>query len=88
MPIFTELWILSLFLGVILITSIFLGYKKVISIITDSKNKDSCCDLFRKLNIVTLQSQYIFLLLCFIIMIRDQNKLNSDILGGNRRRKF
>jgi len=66
----------------------FFRLQKSNKIITGSKNKDSCCDLFRKLNIVTLQSQYIFLLLCFIIMSRDQNKLNSDILGGNRRRKF
>ena len=55
---------------------------------TGSNNKDSCCDLFRKLNILTLQSQYIFSLLCFIVMSRDQYKLNSDILGRNRRQKF
>jgi hypothetical protein len=66
----------------------FLGYKKVITIITGSKNKDVCCDMFRKFNVLTLQSQYIFSLLCFIIMSRDQYKLNSDILGRNRRQKF
>ena len=59
--------------------------KKVVRIITGSKNKDSSCCLFRKLNIPTLQSQYIFSLLCFVIMNRDQYKLNSNIHGRNTR---
>jgi hypothetical protein len=62
--------------------------KKVIRIITGSKNKDSCCDLFRKLDILTLQSECICSLLYFIIMSRDQYKLNSDILGRNRGQEF
>jgi hypothetical protein len=43
-----------------------LGCKKeVVRIITGSKNKDSCYYLFRKLNIPTLQSQYIFFIIMF-----------------------
>jgi len=40
---------------------------------------------FRKLNVLILQSQYIFSLLCFVIMNGDQYKLNSDIHGRNTR---
>jgi hypothetical protein len=65
-----------LFFGVNLLTaSIFLGCQKVLRIITGSKNKDSCNDLFRNLNILTLQPQYIFLLLRFVIMNRHKHKL-------------
>jgi hypothetical protein len=40
---------------------------------------------FRKLNVLTLQSQYIFSLLCFVIMNRDQYKLNPNIHSRNTR---
>jgi len=58
--------------------------KKVIRIITGSKNKDSCSDLFRKLNILTLQFECICSLVCFITMSRYQYKLHSDTLGEIR----
>lgn len=58
---------------------IFYCKKKVVRIITGSKNKSSCHALFRSLNILTLQTQYIFSLLCSIIMNRDKYMLNSDI---------
>jgi hypothetical protein len=48
---------MALFLGVILLTaSIFFVAKIVVRIITGSRNKDSCRDLFGKLNIHNLQS--------------------------------
>lgn len=56
---------------------------KVVRIITGSKNRGSCHDLFRRLNILTVHSQHIFLLLCFIIMNRDQYMLNYDNHGIN-----
>jgi hypothetical protein len=47
-------------------------HKIVVRIITGSENNDSHNDMFRKLNIHNLQSQYIFSLLCFTIMKTDQ----------------
>jgi hypothetical protein len=41
--------------------NIFWLPKKVVGKITGSKNKGSCHYLFRELNILTVQSQYIFL---------------------------
>jgi hypothetical protein len=69
--------------GVILLTaSIFLSCtKQVLRTITDSKNKNSC-DLFRKLSILTLLSQYVFSL-CFVVMNRVKYMLNNDINGSN-----
>jgi hypothetical protein len=46
---------------------IFKIQKRIIRIITNSGNQDSCQDLFKKLNIISLQSQYIFSLLIFIV---------------------
>jgi len=60
----------------------WLQKKKVVWIITGSKNKGSCHNLFRGLNILTVQSQYVYF---FIIMNRDQYTLNSDIQGINMR---
>ena len=61
-----------------------LGCKNV-RLITGFKNKDSRCDLFRKMNIHNLQSKYIFSLLCSIITKLDQYNLKSDINGRNMR---
>lgn len=59
--------------------------KKVVRIITYSKNQDLYHDLFRILNILTLQFQYIFSLLCFVIMNRGQQKLNFNVHDRNMR---
>jgi hypothetical protein len=58
--------------------------KKEIRIITNSRNRDSCRDLFKTLKILPLQSQYIISLLCFVVNM-DQYKINSDIHGRNTR---
>ena len=59
--------------------------KRVLGINTGSMSKDSCRDLFKNLNMLTLPSQYIFPLLCFIITNRDQHMFNSGIHGINAR---
>jgi hypothetical protein len=48
---------------------------------TDQTDRDSC----RKLKILPLQSQYIYLLLIFVINNRQQFKINSDIHNINSR---
>jgi len=46
---------------------IFKIQKRLIRIISNSGNKDSCRDLFKKLHILPLQSQYIFSLFMFVV---------------------
>jgi len=45
--------------------------KRIVRIITNSGNKDYCRDLFKKLQILSLQSQYIFSLLLFVVKTKD-----------------
>jgi hypothetical protein len=66
------------------IVYIFLGYKKRLLQLLQVLGLDSCRDLFETLNILLLQSNYIFLLLCFV-MNMDQHKVNSDIHGKDTR---
>jgi hypothetical protein len=65
--------------------NIFRLQKKVIRIITNSRSRDSCSVLFNTLKILTLQSQYIFSVLCFVFKNMGQYKVNSDIHGRNTR---
>jgi hypothetical protein len=49
------------------------------------RDKDSCREYFRKLKILPLQSQYIYLLLIFVINNVQHFKINSDIHNINSR---
>jgi hypothetical protein len=64
---------------------IFKIQKRVIRVITDSRSPDSCRELFKKLKILPLQSQYIFSLLLFMAKNREQFKSNSQIHSINTR---
>jgi hypothetical protein len=59
--------------------------KRVVRIITGSMSSNSFHDLFKDLNILTLPSQDIFLLLCFVITLCYQYMFNSEIHGRNTR---
>ena len=59
--------------------NIFKIQKRIIRVITNLRNRDPCCTLFKKLNILPLKSQYIFSLLLFVVRNRDLYKSNSDI---------
>jgi len=48
---------------------IFKIQKRVIRILTNSRARDSCRELFKKLEILPLHSQYIFSLSIFVIKI-------------------
>jgi len=52
----------------------------------NSRNSDSRHTLFKKINILSLESQYIFSLLLFVVKIRELYKSNSDIHSINTRR--
>jgi hypothetical protein len=53
--------------------------KRTIKVITNSGIRDSCWELFKKLQILTLYSQYIYSLTMFVVKNRDLFKLNSGI---------
>jgi hypothetical protein len=58
---------------------------RVIRIITDSRPRDSCRQLFKKLGILPLMSQYIFSLLLPIVNNKALFQINSKIHSINTR---
>jgi hypothetical protein len=58
---------------------IFRIQKGTIRVVTNSGLRDSCWELFKKLQILPLYSQYIYSLLMFVVKNRDSYNLNSDI---------
>jgi len=67
---------------------IFKIQKRIIRIIMNLGNKDSCRNLFTKLNILPLQSQYIFSLLIFVVKNKDLFKTNSDVHSFSTRAHY
>jgi hypothetical protein len=67
--------------------NVFKLQKWIIRIITNSRNRDSCRDLFKKLNILPFYSQYIFSLLIFVIDNISLFKSNSELYEINTRNK-
>jgi len=65
---------------------IFKIQKRIIRIIANSNKNASCRELFKKLNILPLQSQYIHSILLFITKNKDQFSPNSHIHTINTRR--
>jgi hypothetical protein len=65
--------------------NLFRLQKRVSIIITNSRNTDSCRELFKKLQVLPLISQYIFSLLLFVVKNREQLKFNSEIHNNNTR---
>jgi hypothetical protein len=58
--------------------SIFKIQKRIIRVVTSSGRLDSCHGLFKKVQIQTLQFQYIFSLLLFVTMKRNYFTANTD----------
>ena len=65
--------------------NIFKIQNRIIRIITNKSKHDSCWQLFKQLQILTLPSQYIFSLLVFVAKHRDLFLSNSDIHNINTR---
>jgi len=59
--------------------------KRIIRIITNSGSCDSCCQLFKQLQILSLPFQYIFSLLVFVTKNRGLFLSNSEIHDLNTR---
>ena len=66
-------------------SNIFNIQKRIIRIIMNARSRDSCHQLFKKLKILPLKSQYIFSLLLFVAKNRDSYELNSEIHNINTR---
>jgi hypothetical protein len=65
---------------------VFRLHKRVIRIITVSRPRDSCKELLKKkIKGLPFQSQYIFLLLLFVVKGKDQYNLNYEIHSINTR---
>ena len=58
---------------------IFKIQKWIIRIMTKSRSRDSCGQLFRRLELLPLQSQYIFYLLYFVVKNKDLYTTNQEI---------
>ena len=63
--------------------SIFKIQKRIIRVITNSGRHDSCGDLYKKLQILPILSQYIFSLLVFVNKNRSSFISNSEIQDIN-----
>jgi len=59
--------------------------KRIIRIMTNRSKRDSCRQLYKQLQILTLPGQYILSLLLFVIKSREFFPLNSDIHDQNTR---
>jgi len=64
---------------------IFRPQKKAVRIITGSRPRDSCRELFRHLRSLPLQSEYILFLLLFVVDIKNLFHVNSEIHSINTR---
>jgi len=50
-----------------------------------SSNRDSCCEVFKNLEVLPLLSQYIFSLLLFVVKKKELFRPNSDVQNINTR---
>jgi len=66
-------------------SNIFKIQKRIIRIIMNARNRDSCHQLFKILKILPLKSQYIFFFLLFAAKNRDLYESNSEIHNINTR---
>jgi hypothetical protein len=62
--------------------TVFTLHKRIIRIMVGIRGRESYREYFRKLKLLPLQSQYIYLLLSFVIN-RQHFKMNSDIHNIN-----
>ena len=60
-------------------TDIFKIQERIIRIITKSRSRDSCRQLFKRLEILPLQYQYIFSVLLFVVKNNDLYTTNQEI---------
>jgi len=64
---------------------VFIFQKKIIRIITNTRPRDSCRKIFRNMQMMTLYSQYIYLLLLFTVDNKHLFTANNEIHKYNTR---
>jgi hypothetical protein len=64
---------------------VFIIQKRIVRIIMNANKKASCRQLFRDLNILPVQSQYVLSILIFIAQNRDQFLSNAQVHEVNTR---
>ena len=64
-------------------TNIFKIQKRIIRIMTKSRSRDSCRQLFKRLENLPLQSQYILSVLLFVVKNKDLYTTNQEIHSIN-----
>jgi len=67
---------------------IFKIQKRIIRIIMNSSKNASCRQLLKELNILPIQSQYIFLILLFVIKSKDQFLFKSQVHKNKYKTNF
>jgi hypothetical protein len=68
--------------------SIFITQTRIVRCMMEAKPKDSYKELFKKLGILTLYSQYIFSTLMFVVKHKDLLKVNTEVHEINTRHKL
>jgi hypothetical protein len=79
----------GIILGVNLSNSkkIFTLQKKIVRLMAGVKLRNSCRSLFKRLEILTLPCEYIFLLMNFIVNNQEHFQINAVVHGVNTRNK-
>ena len=67
---------------------VFLAQKKIIRIMTASRPRTSCKPLFQSLGILTIPSQYILLLMNFVLQNKERFTPNIEVHNFNTRNKL
>jgi hypothetical protein len=67
---------------------IFITHKRIVRCMMKAKLKDSCRELFKRLGILTLSSQYIYSTLMFVVKHKDIFKVNTEVHGINTCQKL
>jgi hypothetical protein len=63
--------------------NLFKIQKRIIRIMTNSSNRDSCRELFKSLSVLPLQSQYILSISVFVVGNKNLFTFNSEVYNIN-----
>jgi hypothetical protein len=65
--------------------NVFRLQKRIISVVTNAKTRDSCRDLFKNLKILPMYSQYIYSIILFVVNNEDLYRSNYETHSLNTR---
>ena len=70
------------------VTKVFILQKRIVRVLTDTRARESCRDVFKKMEILPLYSKYLFSLIVFTVENKHLFTLNKDIHTHNTRYNF